>query len=1127
MNYGAQFGDCTTRLAEIRGCCRITSIRCQSILTLQFLPCLREILPMSSMLRIHLLGEFRLFSGAQSVGLLDRPRHQALLAYLLLHRHMPQSRQQIAFYFWPDSSERQAYTNLRKLYFQLRQALPNADSFLYADNHRLGWHQDAPFVLDVNELEQVLDQLKQTHTAEAALVERVITLYRGELLPTCYDDWLLPLRRALHERVVNTLVEVLAVLDARHEYDVTRRCAEHLVRLDPLHEAAYRYLMQCRALAGDRTGALRVYHECVTILEQELGVPPATETQALYQHLLKIEPQVERFPSPVSAQWTQHVPLVGRRLEWQALQKSYQTVIHHGPHFFTIWGEAGVGKTRLLEELLRWARLHAGSVADARSYIAESALAYAPVTQWLRSEALRQGLPQLPAVWWTELARLLPELLAEQPELPPPAPLNESWQRQRFYEAMARAMQLTPAPRLLLLDDMQWCDTETMAWLRYLLHFEPTAPLLIVATVRSGEVDASHPLHALRLQLQRTGQWTELELAPLNSEETAVLAGHLTEVDLSSWAAQLYQETEGNPLFVVEMVRAGLLQQTGEEQEKHSATLPPTVKAVIGARLAQLSPNARALADLAAIIGRAFTVEVLNAASGMDDVALVHGLDELWHRRIMREQREGYDFSHDKIREVAYGELPPVRRRFLHLQVAGALERVHAAHLDAVYGQLALHYEQSDALHKAVNCYWHAAEAAQRLYANIEAVDYLQRALRLLARLPSTPECTQLEFALQSSLGLSLGLSRGYASPDCAQAYQQALSLGHSVGERAELAGLRYVLWRYHFTRSEFPAAQAMAADLMKHAVSTHNQMLLTYAHHALGATFLYAGDVVLAQEHLRQSLARDTNQQPQEQTLLQLQHPQVVSTSYLAFALWYLGYPDQALATSRKAVALAQTLARPINQASAYMMAAWVHQCRGEPTLVQEMAEAGLQVAEQYDLLYWKLVGTLLHGWAIVAQEKTTAPVTQMRESIQHFQSSGAALYLPYYLSLLADVYRLLHQPEEGAKVLTEALRHTEQYDERQWEPELHRLQGELLFAHGAEAGFVEPALLRAVSTAQRQYAKGLELRAAVSLSRFWQYQGKGAQAKDLLLSISNHFAECVETRDLQEAQELLVELG
>jgi tetratricopeptide (TPR) repeat protein len=567
--------------------------------------------------------------------------------------------------------------------------------------------------------EKALDRAEQAGDPAAAqeALERATDQYEGDLLPSCYDDWILSHREGLRQAYLRALERLTALLEGQRDYDGAIHHARRLLQQDPLQEAGYRRLMQLQALKGDRAAALRAYHTCATTLARELGVEPSRATQTVYEQLLRVE--APEAPPTLAAPGV--LPLVGREAEWAQIQATWRRSAR-GPRFLLLLGEAGIGKSRLAEEMLFWAQRQGIADASARCYAAEGELAYAPVTALLRA----RPLPPLEDVWLTEVARLLPEMLAERPDLATPRPMTEAWQRTRLFEALARAMLGDGQPLLLVMDDLQWCDRESVEWLHYLLRFDPRARLMAVGTCRPEELDEECPLSASLPDLHRDVQLIEIELGPLGEAETAALAASVAGQTLDpALARQLHRETEGNPLFVVETMRAGL--EAGDQP------LPPRVQAALEARLAQLSPPGRELAGVAATIGRSFTFPVLQAAGDGDEDGLVRGLDELWRRRIVRERgADAYDFAHDKLREAAYGTLSPARRRFLHRRVAQALEVVHGADLDPVSRQVASHYRQAGASGQAIPYYLRAGQIANRLYAHEEAEACFRRGLALL-----------------------------------------------------------------------------------------------------------------------------------------------------------------------------------------------------------------------------------------------------------------------------------------------------------------------------------------------------------------------------------------------------------
>lgn len=706
-------------------------------------------------LAISLLGDFKLTYGCPpnttELYTVNTARLQALLGYLLLHRQAPQARDHLAFLFWPDTSEAQALTNLRNLLHKLRRALPTPARFLLVNARFVQWQSNAPYTLDVAAFEAAVAQATTTADLTSA-----IELYSGELLPSCYDDWILPERERLRQLALDTLERLIALLEGVRDYRAAIRYGQRLLQLEPLNEALYRHLMSLHAAIDDRAGALHVYQRCVTMLCEEFAADPAPATQELYQRLQ----QMETTPPPSTTLRTpEQPPLIGRTAEWQSLLDAWRRASRGQMHWLLLTGVAGIGKTRLAEEFATWVTRQGYGVATAHCYPAEGTLAYAPVVAWLRSAFVYKQVVTLEPVWRTEVARLLPELLTTQPNSPAPGPLTTGWQRQRFLEALARALLNGKGPRILLLDDLQWCDPDTLTWLHYLAHFalEPhiadnskaasrQSGLLLVGTLRQEEVGDQHPVHDLLLSLRRTEQVTELALGPLDATETAALAATIAGQALTpAQSAELYQETEGNPLFVVETVRAqrGEWRVASSDIQTPPATrhpLPPKVHAVIHARLAELSPTSRELAGVAATIGRAFPFAVLAQAGKQDEETLVDSLDELCQRQIVRERStDSYDFTHDKLREVIYNSLSAARRRLLHKRVADALEVVYTnphgngrQPLAAMSGQIATHYEVAGIFAKAIHYYQQAAEAAHQLSANGEAVRAYRRAIALV-----------------------------------------------------------------------------------------------------------------------------------------------------------------------------------------------------------------------------------------------------------------------------------------------------------------------------------------------------------------------------------------------------------
>jgi DNA-binding SARP family transcriptional activator len=969
-------------------------------------------------LRVRLLGQLDLRLGEAELPPLESARAESLLAFLLLHRDAPQPRQRLAFLLWPDSSEPQARTNLRHVLHNLRRALPDADRYLEVTPRTLRWKPDAPLHLDVAALEEAHARAVDD---DAEALREAVDAYTGDLLEGSYDEWVLEERERLRQRHLDALDRLAGRLAERGDIGPAIAYAERLARLDPLREDTCRTLMRLHDQRGDRARALRVYHACAAALGRQLGIAPAPPTRELYEALLPVPVAGAEADAPSA--------LVGRSAErtrlielWRASQAGRAALV-------LVSGEAGIGKTRLVEELASWCAQRGAAVAEARAYPAEGALAYGPVAAWLRSDALLPRRVRLDRRRLIELARVLPEIALA------PEPLAESEQRRRLFDAFAAAIVGSGAPLLLVADDLHWADRETLQFIHYLLRSALDAPLLVAATARSEEIDGE--LAELVTALRATGRLEEIELGRLTREETAALAGPDVDAD------RLFRETEGNPLFVVEALRAGWAD--------HAGALTPRVQAVIEARLAQLSEPARDVLDAAAAIGREFTVDVLERATGAGEEALVRGLDELWRRRVIADHGpQAYDFTHDKLREVAYLAQSPPRRRRTHLLVARALEALHADDAASVAGEIAVQYDRAGAAGDAVAWYERAADAALELYANRDALALLQRALELV----SDPEC---ELRLISASLATLGNVEGYGSSRLMERQRRALELS----EAPDPALLRSLAVGA-LTRGEFDEATRHGERLLERAGHDDDAILHAEAHYVLGISAFWRVDLHAARRHF-ETAADDYR--PEYRTTHLVRYgldPQVVCLSRLANTLGFLGEHDAAIAARDRALALAlaDEIAHEPTRMTAVVFAAVLALDLGDAGGVRRFT-AGL-VGGGSDVRAAAVSGECFAGYLEVLDGETDRGLTRIRRVLADLSEPGHAPGNRAMLVRLLIEACALGDDVRGGLAATEL-----PVSVRLWEPETLAWRAGFLDALDAPANEVE-ALRRAAEAAR-----------------------------------------------------------
>jgi DNA-binding SARP family transcriptional activator/tetratricopeptide (TPR) repeat protein len=1005
--------------------------------------------PDPAVLSVRLLGGLAFAPPGDDLVTVDSPRARSLLGYLILHRDAPQPRQQLAFLLWPDSTEAQARTNLRHLLHTIRQSLPAMFAHLEVKTAAVRWRPTVPYRLDVAEFDEALRLADQAPPDEALARRRAaIASYRGALLDGCYDDWVLAERDRLAHRYVTTLHLVATELAAREDYTEASRVGRELLRADPLREDTYRFLMDVSNRTGDRAGAVRLFHECVSVLQAELGVEPSAATTAAFAGVMRADhskapaPAPERFSGPA---------LVGRDAELDRLTGCWAEAERGRRQLVVVTGEPGIGKTRLVEELAARCARHGATVATARSYPTEGELGYGAAIAWLRSGGFVAGMHGDEAS--AALGPLLPEL-GGAPAAPAVDPLSEAAQRQRVFDSVSRVFAAHGRPILLVADDAHWCDEQSLQLLHYLVRLPGDVPFLAVATARPAEMPEANWLGTVVDGLQTLDRVTEISLDRLSRSATGELIAALAEHQVAPPVEQVYEDSEGNPLFIVEMMRALAAGADG-------GLLTPKLQAVIALRLRQLSDPARELLELAATVGREVSAGILVGASALDETSLVRALDELWRRGILRERgTDAYDFTHGKIRDVAYETMSPATRRRNHHLVAETIREVHAADIDVVSGELAHHFDRAGEIGPAVTWYQRAAVQAQLLQATGESVRLLARA-RDLIRTSRDAEGRARQLAVLAAMCTPLSVLEGCASAQLVDVQRQAVELTHDLGREPDPSLLRSIVMT-KLCRRDFAGAITAAAELSDAAARTGDAVLAVESDYLLGISAFWSGEMAMARARFEVAVERFRPARRPEHVERFGHDPQIVCLSRLANVLWFMGRPEDARATRERAIALATEVDDPFSLGVALVFAALLAVDLDEPDRFRQYVRA-MGATDQHTIAF-ATAREAFTGYVEVLDgaAEGLARITSVIDPTAPDYAPGQAAT---HLRLLAAGYEARPNVAGGVGALDVALGLD---GTRIWEPELRRVRAALLAADGEPPAAVEAELGRARSIAE-----------------------------------------------------------
>ncbi|HEV8431116.1 MAG TPA: AAA family ATPase [Pyrinomonadaceae bacterium] len=837
--------------------------------------------------------------------------------------------------------------------------------------------------------------------------------------------------------------------------------------------------------------------------------------------------------------------VVGREQALGVLQRRLRRTLRGQRQIVFVTGEAGIGKTALVDTFARTIPSDAG-IRVGRGQCLEqygTGEAYLPVLEAIgrlgRNEQQVVDIVRTHApMWLLQMPSLLSpsdrELLSKE---------MSGATRERMLREMGEALDVLTAevPLVLILEDLHWSDYSTLDLISHLATQRERAHLLLIGTYRDAELTASgHPLRVVKQELMAKQLCRELPLEYLT--ETAVsdylsrtFPGNRFPAGL---AGLIHNRTDGNPLFMVNAVNylleAGLIVFRGAIWELSvdianvEVGVPDNIRQMIERHVDHLGLEAQRTLEAASVAGLEFSTPALAAGLEEDPRVVEARCNELARQGQyikecgVLELPNGelvtrFGFVHALYQNVLYDRLPVGRRVKLHRLIAERGEEVYGKRAVEISTELAMHFERGRNYTRAAHYYKEGANKAIRRFAYPEAVELAHRGIKLIEKLPETRETLNEALCLHLTLGVPLIATEGYASPNVGKVYMRARELYEQLGDSPDVSEVFWGLWTFHTLSAELETARHLAERFLELAERLPYAGIKLRAHWALEITFMHLGNFELALDHFNKALALYEPEAHRDDSFLYALNPGVAMPCFASWALWILGRSDQAVTRLDEALALARELSEPQGLAHAFLFAAVIYHLRRDQLMAQQYAEAGIEISAKHGIVMYEAMATIMHGWTLSEQGRESEAVHQIRGAIAAFDATSTSLVRPHFLALLALALSKVNQNDEALQQLDEAIAMVNNKGERYYEAELYRLKGELLLnSNQTEA---EQCFKKSFAVAELQKAKAWQLRTATSLARLYRSQGKNQQARDILKPVFDSFNEGLDTIDLRDA--------
>lgn len=1017
------------------------------------------------MIQISLLGSLHVLFNHVPVDGLRGQRVRSIFTYLILHAETAVSRSELAGILWPNISESQARTNLRRELHSLKHVHQAIDACITSSKHTVTWHMPPDYTCDIEQFERLCQTfaIEQDSSTKSSIGLQAVALYRDQLMPGISDEWLSIKRETLH-RQWNLLSEhLIRLLQDSCEPEQIIDIAARQLSFDPYLEAAYIAMMEAYIVSGNSAMALHTYHQCASVLKKDLNTSPNARIQNIYERLISAAHAQEEQNDAKNLSLKEHSELVGRSKTLAEFTEFIERSFGGAPRVAFITGESGIGKSRLADEVLNSDRLNQLIKVRSECHPARTESVFGPFKDWFTYRHFVNACKNLNELGDETLQHIFPQL-ASYVTVPTNKKNRPLRSQEEIFSALSNIVCTVAefysagqhAKLLLYIDDMQWADTDFFNWLKYFLTNQKEVNVVFLASVRTEEMDTVNNISGFISDFSLSNQSFAKQLPYLNRVDSCELinnqlANYTDTNVIQIDPDKLYDLVQGNPLFLIESINH-LMNESLPQVISGYGNLgaAPKIYNLLKRRVDLLEENSRHLLLQASVIQRQFSLPLIQAVTRFSDSELMDSLDSLWQKGMLREVNRGeYDFTHDSLREACYASLSSPKKCIMHGQIAKALEYLNSEQQESHAGEIAAHYEKAGNMQTALNWFERALTHSRSSLAASSCIEYGQRCLQLLdANLPIANRAGR-QVNILTGLCVGYALKEGFGSKNLSLICKKIEALLPYVDDPE----VRWIaVFRLRMTATfSYQTYRALRLTALQLAVANEADSLthIIEAHKSRAFVLYQLGRFPESLNFLESGLTIALSAESQGKLDRHRPSWSLAMLSKIRIQVLYLtGQFNDAVSENQVGYNHEHCVGDPYVRSMVYLWEAKNHLIRNRPTDVARIGSEIVNVGLEEQLIHVQYLGRFFCDWAKWKKGNPQAAIAGLIHTITTHESLENNLLLSLWYHTLAEMQYSVQQFDEALQSNSKAIqaaRHTRVFNRK---ADIYRMRANILAA-------------------------------------------------------------------------------